>query len=438
MSISLISTYLLTYLPTFLPTSLPTYLPLQNHFDYRSVGYGSVTEEIAITPTSSLYCIDCTMYLAVYGYKTSHYSLQASSTGESHHYSIAIIIIITSIIITSIISFISFIFMIMMIIIIVMVIIIVYLSTGIMTLLAGRAHGGHVLQGSFTHYLFHNSLEFASMTISLTMIASDADLYVLAHAPNTPIVYPTRTLYTWRSQMVGSDTIKITYEDVQYCSDCDYVISVYGYGNSTYTLLVTEQEDYIVKLVQNRPQIASIDAHAPSNNLMYFSVPVESSLADTTVSVTVLNTGSLQLFAQQYNLSSFYSPQGGDEYIMPSPSDPSTYSYSTIDTPSDNLLFIPGPHPVDTLIIVAVQATTAPIRFSIIVASSQYPTLIVAGMPQNHYVDAGSNAVFKFYPSSEDEDLRITVTARSGDPDLFVSTTSQHPHCEKIQRSSFT
>ena len=303
-----------------------------------------------------------------------------------------------------------------------------------MTLLAGRAHGGHVLQGSFAHYLFHNSLEFASMTIYLTMITSDADLYVLAHASNTPIEYPTRTLYTWRSQMVGSDTIKITYEDTHYCSDCDYIISVYGYGNSTYTLLVTEQEDYIVKLVQNRPQVASMDVHT---NLMYFSVPVESSVADTTIAVTMMNTGSLHLFAQEYNLTTFYSPQGGDGYSMPSPSEPSTYSYSTVGTPSDNFLFIPGPHPIDTLIIVAVQATSPPIRFSIIAASSQYPALIVGGLPQNHYVDAGSNAVFKFFPS-EDEDLRITVTARSGDPDLFVSTTSQQPHCEKIQRSSFT
>jgi len=302
-----------------------------------------------------------------------------------------------------------------------------------MTLLAGRSHGGHVSQGNFAHYFFHNSIEFASMTFYLTMITSDADLYITTHEPGTDIVLPSRTLYTWRSQMVGSDTIKISYEDTSYCSSCDYIISVYGYGNSTYTMLVTAQEDHIVKLVQNRPQVASMDA---STLLMYFSIAVESSLADTTISATVLNTGSVQLFAMAYNLTTFYSPQGGDLFSLPSPSEPTSYSYTTAGT-QDDLLFIPGPHLFDTVIIIAVQAISVPVRFNIIAASSQYPALVLGGIPQNHFVSAGSNAFFKFYPSPIDEDLRITLTARSGDPDLFVSTASQRPHCQKIKKMSY-
>lgn len=49
-------------------------------------------------------------------------------------------------------------------------------------------------------------------------------------------------------------------------------------------------------------------------------------------------------------------------------------------------------------------------------------------MPQSHFVQLGQNELFKYYPQA-DEDLRITVTARSGDPDLFVSTQYTQPHC---------
>jgi hypothetical protein len=43
-------------------------------------------------------------------------------------------------------------------------------------------------------------------------------------------------------------------------------------------------------------------------------------------------------------------------------------------------------------------------------------------------VQTGQNELFKYYPQ-EDEDLRITVTARSGDPDLFVTTQHTQPRC---------
>lgn len=49
-------------------------------------------------------------------------------------------------------------------------------------------------------------------------------------------------------------------------------------------------------------------------------------------------------------------------------------------------------------------------------------------MPQSHFVTAGHMEYFRFYPSAE-EDLRISVTARSGDPDLYVTTSEPLPVC---------
>ena len=51
------------------------------------------------------------------------------------------------------------------------------------------------------------------------------------------------------------------------------------------------------------------------------------------------------------------------------------------------------------------------VRFSIVVTSSQTPVLLLAGVPQSHYVEFGMNEYFKFYPHA-DEDLHITLTGK--------------------------
>jgi hypothetical protein len=49
------------------------------------------------------------------------------------------------------------------------------------------------------------------------------------------------------------------------------------------------------------------------------------------------------------------------------------------------------------------------VRFSVVATSSQRPVLLLAGVPQSHFVEFGNNEYFKFYPHA-DEDLHITLT----------------------------
>jgi hypothetical protein len=63
------------------------------------------------------------------------------------------------------------------------------------------------------------------------------------------------------------------------------------------------------------------------------------------------------------------------------------------------------------------------VRFSIVATSSQRPVLLLAGVPQSHFVQFGNNEYFKFYPHA-DEDLHITLTGthrRPGAPVRFLS-----------------
>ncbi len=55
--------------------------PGRESYDYRSSSYSSVTDTIEVSHTMAHYCLNCEVLLAVYGFKQSAYSLQASSTG---------------------------------------------------------------------------------------------------------------------------------------------------------------------------------------------------------------------------------------------------------------------------------------------------------------------------------------------------------------------
>lgn len=153
---------------------------------------------------------------------------------------------------------------------------------------------------------------------------------------------------------------------------------MYGYHNSTYTLMVTDTEDSIIKLVQNRPQIAAINAR---DGTLFFSAVIASSIADTTVTLTSLDNGQADLYVQVYNAEEFNSPSGGDIFRfacicifcwkteskacytfstntfitrLPDPDVPGSYAYSTHNSQNDHV-FLPGPHNSESILVVAVK-----------------------------------------------------------------------------------
>eukprot|EP00981_Chlorochromonas_danica_P002257 scaffold437_cov168-Ochromonas_danica.AAC.74 len=377
------------YLKFSIGSDIASLEPGKDQYDLKSVGWSSVTEEIELLHTDPQLntCISsnsasyCEINLAVYGYTGGHYHLQVA-------------------------------------------------SRGVLTLTPNSPQSGHVSQDSFVYYAFFNHDPFAIISLTLTALQGDADIYLSTYTGSNnnrnDILnhLPTRTSYTWRSLSYGSDRLTIDYDSDGYCTDCLYLLGVYGFRNSTYSLLLTLQEAAIVRLVSGRPQQGSLEA----GNDMYYSTNIVSSLADVTLTLTSLNTGTADLYVQIYNSSTFNSAGGGDQEngLLPDPENPRTYSYTTAGT-EENHIFIPGPHTEESVLVVTVRALSS-VRFLIVCTSSNRPVLLLAGQPQIHYVGAGQNELFQFYPDSL-EDLHITLTARSGDPDLLVSSQYSNPHC---------
>lgn len=261
----------------------------------------------------------------------------------------------------------------------------------------------------------------------------DADLYITTRkATETVLSIPSKTNYVWRSLNSGSDSLQISYDDPNFCFDCEYIIGVYGYRNCTYTLLSSTHRSSLVKLAPNRPQLGILSS---ASAMQYFTTYVTSSTADMTITLTSLNTGSADLYVQIYNATKFASGAGNDDMRFPDPHDVNTYTYTTAGTAEDHI-FIPGPHQIEDVMVIAVVALQ-PVRFLLVAASAGRPTLLQSGIPQYHYVEQGQMEYFRMYPDDTEDDIRITVTARTGDPDLFISTKYTNPHCSLVGTSQW-
>lgn len=394
--------------------------PGKDNFDYKSTSYSGVMDEIVVSSDMPHYCVNCMVYVGVYGYTAGAYTITASASGLAG------------------------------------------------TLLWGVPTGGHVGTGDYNYYVIYNTDPLGVIVISLTTLVGDADIYVTAHKKSDTgaVTFPTADTVSgghsgsgstsmWKSQFMGDDSVVIKYTDPHFCSDCDYIIGVYGFRNSTYTLLVTEAEDTVIDLVMNRPQIATISwtGDASSGNhkdLRYFKLKLDFDMEDFTVSLTPLDTGVGDMFLQCYNMDTegFNATSGAR---LPDPQVTESYLLST-EGSIDNLINIPHTLTAEfgenVQCVIAVRAYSSEMRFSIVASSTREVggdgdlsndklIILQPGIPQDHYVSKGYTELFRYYPS-RGEDVHITLTARNGDPDLIAtvgpndndhSGTFKYPNC---------
>jgi hypothetical protein len=173
----------------------------------------------------------------------------------------------------------------------------------------GRVVRGAVEKKAYRYYTFHISDSLAHIAISLTLERGDGDLYVntfkadssdavssgnggrevhgetrevgsvrpvfsrdrdsldssdgsftqaIPLSLSSSLTLPTMDSYIWKSIHFGDDTVQISYDDPHFCYDCDYIVGVYGYKNSTFSLLVTASDDAVAQLLPNHPLEVSL------------------------------------------------------------------------------------------------------------------------------------------------------------------------------------
>ena len=246
-------------------------------------------------------------------------------------------------------------------------------TQGLQTIPLGRVTSGHVDKGRYAYFAFINAEPFARLAIQLsaTSASGDGDLFVSTHRASAnasaPMQFPTSGNYLWHSMRFGDDAITIDYSDKHYCSGCQFVVGVYGYRNTSFTLLVTAHADTVVRALPNVP----LEVVAPLDAVRYFSVSPASSADDVVFTVTSQDTSDQAMYVQVYlansssaalrpsaapvpgpaSLSPSSSSSDGFPYPLPDPHDPSSFKYSSgghgaRQQGSDNAIVAHGPWPM--------------------------------------------------------------------------------------------
>lgn len=286
------------------------------------------------------------------------------------------------------------------------------MAGGIVTLTPGIPFEDSATAGTYNYYRLILDKYGHDVSISVTPLNGDPDLYVSFHYAN---LYPNRTNSDRSSVSARNmDSVYLPWRVLAECQaqiapdgtggDCDISIGVYGFTNTTYTVTATPVNGTIRTLL--------LDG-VPANGVVgwkqyqYFYVPVQVPRG-TTYSVYVRSiAGDADLYVRldgQNPTSNFYqfasTRMSGDDYINIAPA--SRFYNST------------------AMLVAAVYGFTPNVTFQIVYASSVAVVQLANGIAQTSSVARGSYAYFYVAVPSPGTDVTFALTALSGDPDIYV------------------
>jgi hypothetical protein len=104
------------------------------------------------------------------------------------------------------------------------------LENSILMLSPGSPVTDQVETGKYDYFSVYMADTPQALTIHLTPMSGDADIYIATDA-----IRPNRSHYTWSSANFGEDIVVIDPEvDSRACRGCSYYISVYGFRTASY------------------------------------------------------------------------------------------------------------------------------------------------------------------------------------------------------------
>lgn len=276
-------------------------------------------------------------------------------------------------------------------------------------LLDGQPRNGFVDKLQYNYYSFLVNDDNASILITLTSTSQgDPDLVISKGASSRP----TRENCTWASNNFGNEHLMITAEDSKLEGSTTrgvYVIGVYGFSNTTYTLTATASAVPVLLLIPGSPHSAVMQPN--SKNYYYFMIENES-----TVSVTLtLSSGSAVLVASRSEADPYDN--------LPTLSN---YTWSSTQSTNRNEIEI---YPSDSqfciycIIVVGVFSGDSSIGYSITMTYSSTQLVLQNGVPHRDFITADSWQYYTFNVP-EDSGFAVSVSSFSGNPDLYLGLTN--------------
>jgi hypothetical protein len=293
---------------------------------------------------------------------------------------------------------------------------------GLITLSEGVQAKDNVENGQYRYYLFPVAGLNESITIFLTESSGDPDLYV-SFSPS--IVHPSSQHYDWAGERYGGETVTIdwTEERRAVCRRtnhiCGIYISVYGYTEAAYSLLIKTRPDQLILMEKGpilRGELGESQYslyYSPINIRKPLTVSIEPVLGRSQVS---LRTSPDPTYSS--GKASFSAEANMTAAIIYLTSE--MYSAACKEGCYADL---------------KVECKSAMCRFELVVTQDEEVQL-TAGKPVSALCDHDEVVYFSYFNSLESTNLVVSLTAQSGgNPDLYVSK-GERPVPERAQWQS--
>jgi hypothetical protein len=117
----------------------------------------------------------------------------------------------------------------------------------------------------------------------------------------------------------------------------------------------------------------------PANSVQFFSAQLTSSADVISFTVNSLDSGTVNMYVQQYNLTYYASQTSASigstgALLLPDPHNSNSYMATTANQQT-NILTLSGPHAVATVFVLAVVALSD-VRFTVVAITSQQPVIL--------------------------------------------------------------
>eukprot|EP00161_Ancyromonas_sigmoides_P005926 TRINITY_DN1671_c0_g1_i2.p1 TRINITY_DN1671_c0_g1~~TRINITY_DN1671_c0_g1_i2.p1 ORF type:complete len:2092 (+),score=1058.04 TRINITY_DN1671_c0_g1_i2:861-7136(+) len=270
---------------------------------------------------------------------------------------------------------------------------------------------GEIQSRGMAYYRIFFSDASQDILIDLTAYGGDPDLFV-----STTQRHPGPLNHTWSAIAFGGDRVLIRHQgDDNYCSQCFYYIGVRSYQTDRVRFTITASEsDGTLLLHQGTPLQDSISASEVRKIILSIDLP--------TPRITVSITPSRGVPSLYMSTSDF--PDAGNS---------STYDWESrhgnpvIITATEGDKGWCKSFPCDFYFLVTPrEGSDSGLAYTIQASGSSRTVTLITGRAQVDSAPPHRYRYYRFYPSSDD-DIRVTVSAIEGDPDLYVSTTNPYP-----------
>ena len=299
---------------------------------------------------------------------------------------------------------------------------------GFISLQEGVPFPDEVSEKAYRYYAFPIHYDHEDITITVSALAGDPDVYVSLKASNPK---PSREQYDKRSTSFGGEVLSLQWEqglqdlcpalpETYHFGDplhCLMHIAVYGYKAAVYTITITARKDIPTLMTTESPSLGHLDKGLYR---FYFS-QISTSLPLTVTLLSITGDGDLYL-----NLFDYGSNQSGDINGLPRPNqDESDYhsrSAATVDRIDLSTATLAEKCRTGScVIIMGVYCFSSSVCSYSLSVSQEEAELLTEGQPRAGSLPGMDYAYYAFYNAKESTTLLISLTAVSGDPDLYVA-----------------